>query len=83
MMLFYDLPLELVIRILSSATTLSDLRAVACTSRRVYSIFLGEKTALIYQALSHELGPVPTDALALSNIQILDASSSSYHSQVR
>ena len=78
-----DLPPEVLVRIFASAGSRPDLRAMASTSRRIYSVFLDERAALIYQALSTELGPVLSDALAFSNTEPLDASSPSYHQQVQ
>ncbi|KAI1414439.1 hypothetical protein F5Y13DRAFT_158551 [Hypoxylon sp. FL1857] len=78
-----DLLPELLVSLLGSAECLSDLRAIASTSKRIYSVFEDEKAALIYRVLSNELGPVLSDALALSKTESLDASSPSYHQQVR
>lgn len=78
-----DLPPEVLILILGSAGSRSNLRAMASTSQRIYSVFISEKAALIYRALADELGPVLSDALALSKIETFDASSPSYHREVR
>lgn len=78
-----DLPSELLIFILASVGSRSDLLAIASTSQRIYSVFVSEKAALIYQALADELGPVLNDAIALSKIETLDALSPSYHREVQ
>ncbi|AEO67093.1 d3cc7e56-6fcf-4225-8a6f-3f8da8d24c65 [Thermothielavioides terrestris] len=70
-----DLPTELIVRVLSSASSLADLKALAGASRRLYAVFQREKAALIYQALAAELGPVLADALGLGPILAFDASS--------
>lgn len=77
------MPPELLILILASVSSRSDLRAMVGTSQRIYSVFVNEKAALIYRALANELGPVLSDALALSKIETLDASLPTYHRQVR
>ncbi|KAH6623292.1 hypothetical protein F5144DRAFT_495954 [Chaetomium tenue] len=79
-MSLYDLPSELVIQILASAASLSDLRALASTSRTVYRTFEREKAALIYQVLANELGPVIDDAAELSHLQRFDPRAPDYFS---
>src|SRR4051794_36089954 len=73
-----DLPSELVIQVLASAPTLSDLRALAATSRRAYSIFKRNKVSLIYQTLANELGPVFDDALGLSHLELFNPRAPGY-----
>jgi len=80
---FQNLPLEILSRIFAGAGSLSDLRAVASTSQRAYSAFLAEKAVLIYRVLSNELGPVLSDAVALSQTGCPDVLSPSYHQQLR
>ncbi|KAL2140011.1 hypothetical protein VTI28DRAFT_4405 [Corynascus sepedonium] len=67
-----NLPSEILIHILSSTDSLSDLRALASTSRRIYSLFKRDKAALIYQALANALGPVIDDALGHDEMELLD-----------
>lgn len=73
MMLLQDLAPEVLIYILSAVGSRADLRSIASSSKRFYLIFQSNKTTLIYQAFSNELGSVLGDALALSNLQPLDA----------
>jgi hypothetical protein len=71
-MLLQAFPSEVLIHILASAGSLPDLRALASTSQRIYSLFQSEKASLIYQALANALGPVIDEALGLSHLQLLD-----------
>ncbi|KAK4040085.1 hypothetical protein C8A01DRAFT_15982 [Parachaetomium inaequale] len=71
-MLLQEFPSEVLIHILASAGSLPDLRALASTSQRIYSLFQSEKGSLIYQTLANALGPVIDDALGLSHLQLLD-----------
>lgn len=82
-MLLHQLPTEVLMHILASALSLSDLRALASTSQRIYSIFQSDKAALIYQALANELGPVMADALGLSHMQHLDPFSPHFYGPLR
>ncbi|KAK3292942.1 uncharacterized protein B0H64DRAFT_363203 [Chaetomium fimeti] len=75
---FLDLPTELLIHILASACSLTDLRTLAFTSRRTYAIFQDEQAALIYQALANELGPVIDDALGLSDLEAFGLAAPDY-----
>src|SRR3569833_3332106 len=82
-MLFLNLLLEILSCIFAWVCSLTDLRAVASTSQRAYSAFLAEKAVLIYRVLSTELGPVLSDAVALSQTGCPDVLSPSYHQQLR
>ncbi|KAL2128494.1 hypothetical protein VTI74DRAFT_9106 [Chaetomium olivicolor] len=59
-MLLHKPPAELLLQILPSPNSLSDLRALATTSRRVYTIFRRDQATLIYHVLAKELGPQHT-----------------------
>jgi hypothetical protein len=78
-----DLSTELLVFILASTSSLTDLGALASTSRRIYAVFQAQKAVLIYHALAAELGPVLCDALGFSHAEPLDTSLPSYHQQVR
>lgn len=77
-MLLQDLPAEVLTQILASVGNLSDLWALATISHRIYSIFRRESAALIYQALTNDLGPVVADVIGLSHLQCIDASLSTF-----
>jgi hypothetical protein len=72
------LPPEILLHILASVVTLSDLHALALTSPRLYAVFRRDQAALMYQALAADLGPVMADALGLAQIQALDGSSGEF-----
>ncbi|SPQ19984.1 f00b1a03-64c4-41ca-aa7f-f2bab56fd331 [Thermothielavioides terrestris] len=78
---FLTVTSEVLLHILASAGSLSDLQALAETSRRIHSIFQLEQSSLVYQVLANELGPVLADALGLSYIQALDALSPTFVEQ--
>jgi hypothetical protein len=69
------LPPEILLHILSSTTSLSDLHALARTSPRLYAVYRREQAALMYQALAADLGPVMADALGLARVQVVELSS--------
>ena len=74
-----DLPPELLLQILSSASTLPSLLSLALASRRIHSLFLSSQATLIYSVLATELGPdVLSDALILADIRALDHASPAF-----
>ena len=74
-----DLPPELLLQILSSASTLPTLLSLALASRRIHSLFLSSQATLIYSVLATELGPdVLSDALILADIRALDHASPAF-----
>jgi hypothetical protein len=78
MPLLPELSPEILTHILAMTGSLSDLFALARTSQRIYAVFRREQAALLYQALSQELGPVVlADALGISHIETLDRTSRS------
>ncbi|AEO64178.1 uncharacterized protein THITE_2094410 [Thermothielavioides terrestris NRRL 8126] len=77
------LPTEMLLHILGSVDSLSDLRALGSTCRRIHAIFEEDKASLIYGFLRRQLGPVLPDALALYEFDRLDASSPRYHEDGR
>lgn len=82
-MTLQDLPFLVLYRILALSDSLSDLGAIGGTCQPLYSVLHNHKAILIYQVLFNKLGPVLSDALALSRIEPLDENSPSYHQQVR
>ena len=78
-----DLSTEILVFILASTSSLTDLRALASSSRRIYAVFQAQKAVLIYHALAAELGPVLCDALGLFHAEPLDTLLPSYPQQVR
>jgi hypothetical protein len=72
------LPPEILLHVLASVGSLSDLHALALTSPRLYAVFRRDQAALMYQALAADLGPVMADALGLAQIQALDGSSGEF-----
>jgi hypothetical protein len=76
------LPPEILLHILASVGSLSDLHALVLTCPRLYAVFRRDQAALMYQALAADLGPVMADALGLAHIQVLDGSSHEFLSLV-
>ena len=73
-----SLPPELLIHILSSIPSRNTLIALATTCRRLYAVFLDNRTTLIYAALRAELGASLPEALAFTAILALDVDAKDY-----
>lgn len=77
-----ELPVEVLVSIFVSTSSLADLESFANTFRRIYSIFQNNKASLIYQFLANKLGPVIADLLGVCDIEALDESSPTYIDQL-